>query len=197
MWAIRSKADTFLFGQHVYLEEAQRSQFVRDYMADLTRVRQLNADIEAIYIDPNISDPIAASADLQNTRDMLRADLERRKPSAEAILEGQVATILVEEGFGIGGQLFPPMAMKFTQAPDLVVVSPRETIQLELSIPVIPLTVDERAALESQIETQQDEVSTLVVPLGGIALYPAMIYETTSISRAVEVFAHEWLHHYL
>jgi hypothetical protein len=40
-------------------------------------------------------------------------------------------------------------------------------------------------------------VSSLIVPLGGIALYPAMILETTSIPFAVETFAHEWLHHYL
>jgi hypothetical protein len=35
------------------------------------------------------------------------------------------------------------------------------------------------------------------VPLGGIALYPAMVQETASLSFAVETFAHEWLHHYL
>lgn len=195
--ALRSKLDTFLFGQHVYLDEAQRSDFVRQYMADLNRVRQLNAQIEAIYIDPAIDNPDVASAELQHERNTLRDDLERRKPITEAILEGQVATILVEEGFGIAGQLFPPMAMKFTQAPDLLVVSPRQTIQLDISLPLIPTTVDERAAIETDIEAQHDDVSTLVVSLGGIALYPAMIYETASISRAVEVFAHEWLHHYL
>ncbi len=50
--------------------------------------------------------------------------------------------------------------------------------------------------LENQID-QQLGVSSLIVPLGGIALYPAMILETSSIPFAVETFAHEWLHHYL
>jgi hypothetical protein len=41
------------------------------------------------------------------------------------------------------------------------------------------------------------DVSALVVPIGGMALYPAMILETSSIPWAIETFAHEWAHHYL
>ena len=35
--AIAAKADQLLFGQQAYMDEAQRSQFVRDYMMDLER----------------------------------------------------------------------------------------------------------------------------------------------------------------
>ncbi len=36
-----------------------------------------------------------------------------------------------------------------------------------------------------------------MLPIGGIALYPAMILESANIARLADTFAHEWLHHYL
>ncbi len=194
--AIRKKAEQTLFGYQAFMTEAERSQFVREYMADLTQAHILEGEINRIYIDPNISNPDVESADLRTERDSLRSDLAQRQLTAEAILEGQVATILVEEGFGTFGQLFPPMAMHFTQIPNLLIVSPRDEIRFDISLNVVPLPIDEIAQLETDIDFSEG-VSSLIVPLGGIALYPAMIFETTSIPHAVEVFAHEWLHHYL
>jgi hypothetical protein len=114
----------------------------------------------------------------------------------ESILEGQVAAVLVDEGFGLLGQLLPPISMHFTQVPNLLIVSPRDRIEFRVSITVDPLPLEEIVALETQIEDELD-MSSLVVPLGGMALFPAMILETTSLNWAVETFAHEWAHHYL
>lgn len=194
--AIGAKADQVLFGQHPFMTEADRSAFVRQYMQDLTRARSLEAEINAVYADPAVADPDAATAAQQAERDALRDDLRKRQSTAEAILEGQVAAVLVDEGFGTLGQLLPPMSMRFTRVPNLLVTSPRDEIRLEVSINLNPLTVDEQAAIEERLDERYD-VSSLIVPLGGIALYPAMILETTSIPYAAEVFAHEWLHHYL
>ncbi len=104
--------------------------------------------------------------------------------------------MLVDQGFGLGRQLLPPISMHFTQVPNLLIVSPRDQIRFDVSINLDPMPVDEMATLEDQIDQQLD-VSSLIVPLGGIALYPAMILETSSIPFAAETFAHEWLHHYL
>lgn len=194
--AISDKIGQTLFGMHPYLSPEEGSQYVRDYMADLTRAQQLEAEITQIYINPDIEDPDTASADLQQQRDNLRDSLSSRQLMAEAILEGQVATILVEEGFGTAGQLFPPMSMHFTEVPNLLIVSPRDAIRFEISLNLTPLSVDNVTEIEEFLDETYD-VSSLIVPLGGIALYPAMILETASISRAVEVFAHEWAHHYL
>lgn len=194
--ALVTKTQQILFGLHPFMSEADRSQFVRDYMTDLITAQQLETQVATLYTNPDITDPETESADLRAGRDALRADLRQRQPLAEAILEGQVATILVEQGFGTLGQVLPPIAMHFTQVPNLLIVSPRDQIRFEYSINVDPLPVDEIAAIESRID-RAEGVSSLIVPLGGIALYPAMIYETTSIERAVDVFAHEWLHHYL
>lgn len=194
--AIAAKAEQTLFGRHALMPEAERSQFVREYMADLGRARQLEGQITQAYTDPAIADPVTASSEWRAERDQLRADLAARQSTAEAILEGQVAAVLVGEGFGVLGQLLPPMAMHFTQVPMLLVVSPRDTIRLARSINLYALPIDEIVALEARIDERYD-VASLIVPLGGIALYPAMIAETTSIPFAVDTFAHEWLHHYL
>lgn len=195
--ALAAKANEFLYGVAPFMDEASRSNYVRAYMDDLARARTLEYEIERVYVDPNIADPDAASAELRAQRDVLRADLAQRQTLAEAILEGQVAAVLVDQGFGLpGGQLFPPIAMRFTQVPNLLIVSPRDRIRFDISINLYSLPLEQIEALEAQIDETFD-VSSLIVPLGGIALYPAMILETTSIPYAIETFAHEWLHHYL
>jgi hypothetical protein len=40
-------------------------------------------------------------------------------------------------------------------------------------------------------------VSSLVVPIGGIGLYPTMVMQTTDINWLMETVSHEWTHNYL
>jgi hypothetical protein len=194
--ALATKVEQTLWGVQPFLDETVGTEIVRAYMADLATAQSLEAEVQAIYADPTVDDPQSVSADARARRDDLRADLQRCQPLVEAILEGQVAAVLVDEGFGLGGQLLPPISMHFTQVPNLLVISPREEIRFEIGINLNPMPVDEQATLEARIDEERG-VSSLIVPLGGIALYPAMILETTSIQYALETFAHEWLHHYL
>lgn len=194
--ALSAKLGAALFGLHPFMDEAARADYVRAYLADLARAQALDSEINAAFSDPAVADPQAATASLRAERDTLRADLRARQTLAESILEGQVSAVLVEQGFGLAGQVLPPVSMRFTQVPNLLVVSPRDEIRFDVSINLDPLPVDQIAALEAEIEAARD-VSALIVPLGGIALYPAMILETPSVGWAADVFAHEWLHHYL
>lgn len=194
--ALWSKFTQTLYGAAPFMNETARADFVRAYMADLARAGALEGQVQALFADPALADPQAASAELRAERDALRADLRARQTLAEAILEGQVASVLIEQGFGTLGQLLPPISMRFSQVPNLLIVSPRDAIRFDISINVNPLPVDQIVQLEAAIEDRLD-VSSLIVPLGGIALYPAMVLETTSIPRALDTFAHEWLHHYL
>src|SRR5690606_38280914 len=157
-----------LWGVHPFMSEQSRTQFVREYMTDLATVQSLEAEVGRIYANPSIDDPFSASADVRAQRDALRADLENRQPLAEASLEGQVAAVLVEQGFGVGGQLLPPISMHFTRVPNMLVISPRDEIRFEISTPLNPMPVDAQAALEDRID-QERNVSSLIVPLGGIA----------------------------
>lgn len=192
--ALAVKINQTLYGLHPFIAEADRVQMVRDYMRDLAQAESLEAEINRAYADPAIPDPAAVTADRRAERDALRADLSQRQALIEAILEGQIAAVLVDEGFGWGGQLLPPISAHFTQVPNLLIVSPRDQIRFDISINLDPMPVDAITALEATIDADQD-VSSLVAPLGGIALYPAMVLETASIPWALETIAHEWLHH--
>jgi hypothetical protein len=194
--ALGSKLDQTLYGIHPFLDEAAGVAQVRVYMQDLQRAQALDGEINAVLADPTVPDAEAASANLRTERDALRRDLRTRQPLIEAILEGQVAQVLVEQGFGVAGQVLPPVSAHFTRVPNLLIVSPRDQIRFDISINVNPMSPDAMAALETRIDAQL-EVASLIVPLGGIALYPAMVLETASIPYALDTIAHEWLHHYL
>lgn len=194
--AMAAKVAESMWGAHPYMSEIERAEFTRQYFADVAEAQQLEGQIEAIYADPAVNDPDAASIDLRAERDVLRVDLSQRQALAESIIEGQVAAVLAEEGYTLAGQLVPPIAMRFSPAPNLLVISPRDKIEIEQGINLYALPVDERAALEARIEAQED-VSALIVSLGGIALYPALVLESSDLRWAIETFAHEWAHHYL
>jgi hypothetical protein len=51
-------------------------------------------------------------------------------------------------------------------------------------------------ALEKQVENGLN-MSALVVPVGGIGVYPTMVMESTNLSWLAEVISHEWIHNYL
>ena len=43
---------------------------------------------------------------------------------------------------------------------------------------------------------QEEDLSALVVNIGGIATYPSIVVINGGLRRAVDIAAHEWLHHY-
>jgi hypothetical protein len=62
---------------------------------------------------------------------------------------------------------------------------------------VLPtLTLDEQIKLEDEVATSLD-VSTLIVPIGGVGVYPTMVMETTDLRWKLDTIAHEWTHNYL
>src|SRR5687767_5358724 len=103
--ALAVKVAETLYGLHPFMSEADSIQYVRDYMAQLQQAQIVEAQIGAIYADPTVTDPASRTELLRTERDQLRADLARKQPLAEAILEGQVAAVLVQEGFGVLGQI--------------------------------------------------------------------------------------------
>ncbi|MCA9944060.1 MAG: hypothetical protein KC449_11290 [Anaerolineales bacterium] len=195
--AILDKAAGVLANNDAFLDEASRKQTVLDYLALLQQVQQLEADIAQIYADPAISKPDEATAVQQTNLSELRQQLTTLQPIAETIVQDQVGDILVEEGFGVLGQAWPPVMMKMTPLPSLLIVSPRDHIERIYGVSLIPgLSTAEMDALETAVYEQLN-LSALVVPIGGLGTYPAMITETSSINWLAEVTAHEWSHHWM
>ena len=118
-------------------------------------------------------------------------------PLAESIIQQMVTEVLVEMGFTTGGQPVPPVLYHSSPLPWALIVSPRGEIRQDANIQLrVEYSLDERIALEEQVAAGLD-VSTLVVPVGGIGVYPTMVLETWYLPRLVEVVAHEWIHNYL
>ncbi|WP_420629283.1 hypothetical protein [Candidatus Leptofilum sp.] len=195
--AFAAKAEGVLANNDAFLDEASRKQTVLDFMALVREIQQLDAQISQIYTDPNISDPVAATAVLQTEYAQKREELAALQPVAEAIVQDQVGQILAEEGFGVLGQAWPPVMMQMSPLPSLLIISPRDRIERIYGVSLIPgLSTAEKDALETAVYEQLN-LSALVVPLGGLGTYPAMIMETSNINWFVEVTAHEWAHHWM
>lgn len=195
--ALRLKAQAALAGTHTYLAGDDAREYVLAYLDDLAQARTLEAHIEYLYADPTIADPTVEAAGLQAQADTLRADLAQRQPLAEAIVQDQVATILREEGLDVAGLTWPPVFMTMSPVPTMLIVSPRDRIAQVNHAALIPgLTTEEKEAMEEAVFDDLDQ-SALVVPIGGLGTYPAMIAETSSINWLADVTAHEWTHHWL
>ena len=70
-------------------------------------------------------------------------------------------------------------------------------IQQIANISILPtLTLNDQIRLEEEVATSLD-VSTLVVPIGGVGVYPTMVMETTDLRWTLDTIAHEWTHNYL
>ena len=195
--ALADKAKGILDGSASDLSAEAAETLVLDYLDQLDRALALEAQIEWVYADPTVADPAAATAQAQTEVDALRADLAAHQPTAEAIVQNQVAALLRDEGLTVAGQIWPPVFMSMTPTPYLLIVSPRDRIEQVNYASLIPgLATADKEALEQAVFDQLDQ-SALVVPIGGLGTYPAMIGETSSIGWLAEVTAHEWTHHWL
>jgi hypothetical protein len=177
--------------------DADQVALVRAYMRRVADFQRLEDQISQVYIDPNVKDAVAATADLRAQRDELRAQIDARQNLIEAILQKQVESVLREEGFALGGQVIPPLRFRFTELPYVLIISRRDKIeridQRELTT---GLTVDQFDAIERAVDRRLN-VSSLVSPIGGLGAYPTMLPETSSLVFTIETAAHEWTHNYL
>jgi hypothetical protein len=195
--ALWSRGETAVAASHIYLDEDSRRELVLNYLDLVNQRRQLERAIAQLYVDPTVANPQERAAALEIEVIRLKGEIERWQPLAEAVVQEQVAAILLEEGFDILGKPWPPVQMQVTPLPAILIVSPRERIERLYGIPLAHgLTATEQAALETAVRDELD-YAALVVPIGGLGIFPAMILETTDINFLADVVAHEWAHHWL
>jgi hypothetical protein len=180
-----------------YLNATSRHQVVVDYLHLIDNILRDEDRLNLFYTDPGIQDPAAASASLRDSLSHLYALQRQIGPLAEAVLQQQVSATLARLGLTTGGQPIPPVLFHLTPLPYNLVVSPRNKIEQEISISLIPdLAVDQQAALEDRVDRYLN-VSSLVVPIGGIGTYPTMIQRTTVLDWLADTISHEWTHNWL
>lgn len=195
--AFWSKVDQSTINAPYAFERGSNKQIVFEYLRTTDQLNQTEFQIEKIFADPNITDKASTSAYLRAQRDQLTARQASLAPFAESILQSQVNSALAELGLTTGGQTIPPLLYRSSPTPLALIVSPRDHIEQTTNISILPsLTLDQQIKLEDDVAKSLN-VSTLIVPIGGIGVYPTMVMETTDLPWMLTVIAHEWTHNYL
>ncbi len=200
-WELEALARKTAFGllsPQRFMDDEAQARLVLAHLDDISRAYHLERAIQHIYADPAILDPDVASREEQAELDALRWQMRRASLVAEAVLGEQVSTVLQEGGFGVLGQILPPVSGTFTPLPKILIVSPRATIVTDYQHPLIAeMTPADKHALEEAVMAAQPDHAAYVTSIGGLATYPAMLLESSSIDWIADVIAHEWAHHYL
>jgi len=195
--ALQVKLNQFALGSEEYLPVSERHRAMQDYLELIMAIQIGESRLVSIYSDPAVSDPEAASAGLRADLADLRKKRDLLGPMTEGLLQDQVTEIVSEMGLSLGGQPVPPVLYHATPLPWALIVSPRTAIRQDADINLTPdLTLEQRIDLEERVDRRLD-VSSLVVGIGGVGLYPTMVQETSDLSWLSEVVSHEWVHNFL
>ena len=195
--ALAAKAEPAIVPAQDYVEASRRKSLVSDYIELVKRIERVQDEIDGIYSDPKIADPLSASARQRQELADLRVKQNNQQTLVETILEEQVSTVLSEKGFAVGGQVVPPLKFRLTPLPQMLIVSPRDEIYQKDAFSLqAGLTTDRAEEIEREVD-RRFNVSSLVESIGGMGLYPTMLLETTSLDWTLEVAAHEWTHNWL
>jgi hypothetical protein len=181
-----------------YMDDRATVYIVQNCLELTEGMQQSNNEIEKIYTDPSILNPAESSRDYQERLAFLENRWQLLGPVCESILQAQLSDVLASAGLSLGGTPVPPVLFHITPIPYALITSPREVIRQEANLSLdTDLSLSEMISLETQVELGLPNTSALVVPVGGIGVYPTMVKSTSSLPWLVEVVAHEWTHNFL
>jgi hypothetical protein len=195
--AARIKVQQASVGVPGYLDRETSRIVVSDYLLVTQQITRSEDALNRIYSDVAIPDKAAASVHIKAELQSLEHRQTQLAPLAEGVLQAQIAQIAADEDLTALGQPIPAVLFHSTSVPDALIVSPLDHIQESENISIEPgLPVDEQSTLENRVERTLD-VSALVVPIGGVGVYPTMIMRTTDLTWLTSTIAHEWTHNFL
>ncbi len=195
--ALVDKIASASLGLEHYISDEQQSEIVLTYLGQLEKVQTLENYLEELNFAPESG---GANEEQQESYEEFLAEsvrMHQYRRIAEQILQNQTERALVGMGFGVGGQILPPLLFEVTDLPLNLIVSARDQIGTLKSVSLeAGMDALEKERLENAI-FQELNLSALVEPVGGIGAYPTMVMRSTSINWLTEVIAHEWIHNYL
>ena len=202
-WEFRNFFDKWLSrGASIFSDDPTEEEViaeVREYARLTGEIGRIDGAINrAVTLGEPVSDLEEERAGLVLQRDELEARVEE-------LIEAQISRILAEEGLSwrvsfldADGYLFPPVDFKYESSPPVLVISPRDRIELESTRLLTPgLPVGDRQDIEADVEVLDDDYSALVVNTGGVATFPAVVGASANLQYTLRTVAHEWVHHYL
>jgi len=197
--AVLGEVEWWVQGRPSAGSTATQKQAVLDYVHRQRQIERLQRAIGKAYarLPQGTTMPPPTVAEQENQLASLRRRQEKTAPIVERILSAQVAGILLAEGFGWRGEIWPPVTFRFSNLPTYLIISPRNEIRTYRSLHLKPaLSVSQRVSLETKIE-QALNISALVDDLGGISSWPTMVTQSASLQFIIDTVAHEWTHTYL
>ena len=211
-WEVAHLPDKWLHKLKSFLP--WNSQSREEKLGDLRKFFEIREEIQALERElaalrgspsqkrgptgsPAVLDRGRQLAGLQEELKALRRERSAIKPEVEETLESEVSAVLAQEGLSSGiGLIFPPVDVALTSPPRVLVVSPRGRIEREQTMLLkANMKVEDMEKLEEKIFRELD-LAALVVGIGGVATYPTIVREDSSLRSAAVTAAHEWLHAY-
>lgn len=198
-WEIRALGQMFRTGGGIGLDRLtvdEQVELVRSYLQRRQQIEKLEDELSRI-VAQTPQNGTAAQAAPRRELAALHGRQEAERPLVEAILERQVREELFEAGLDLRGIVWPPVSFTFIEPPLKLTVSPRERIAtvhsrvLQTEFDPVTLAESERAIEEST------DLSAHISRIGGMAVYPAIVVEQSSLAWVLSTVAHEWTHHYL
>jgi hypothetical protein len=145
------------------------------------------------------SDTRAASV-ARARSDALRAERGGIRNAVQVILEGRLTRAIKAAGLTrhMGGDIvWPPVNIEFQDPPSVLITSPRGEIRKQSETLLDgDLPIERVQQIEAKAE-RDGTTSALVVEIGGVAMYPAIIPPDADYHFVLQDIAHEWTHHYL
>lgn len=199
-WVASALIDKFsnaTLGLERFIDDETQAEIVLKYLDQIGEVETLERRLEELNSDPNLRKRTGEIAAVDTRLQEKTERMHQYGRIAESILQNQTERTLIEMGFGVGGQLLPPLLFSITDLPLNLIISPRENISTLRNISLKPgMDALEKEKLEDAI-FQGFKLSGLVEPVGGVGAYPTMVSRTRDINWLTDVIAHEWFHNYL
>ncbi len=195
--AVRTKLVDLVRNPARRLNAEQQQVLVRQYLDVAQDVARRESEIERVYSDPAQANPDEATRQQRAVLEVERAWLTAQSRTVEAILEQQLARLAKAAGLTTAGAVWPPPRLRFTEPPQLLVLSPRDRIERVRSVDLLPdLDPAERNRLERTVANELG-LSAYITRIGGYGVWPTMVVDRYGLPWTVETIAHEWVHNYL
>ena len=177
------------------LSDANRLVLVDEYFQLGDLENELRGLIEVVASRDGLTD--SEMSRLQYNLDSAHRLRRYILDDVEEALESEISSVVRAEGMALAGELvFPPVDVRLIEPPKALITSRRDRIERREAVLLDPrISVTEREEIETRL-LESDNLSALVVDIGGVATYPASVYNGADLRGTLFIMAHEWLHHY-
>lgn len=195
--ALFNKAVSASLKAEKFLNDQKQTALVEAYFKNAHALEEDERLLMTLYSQPGQKNNAQQVDAAKKKYDKARASFEGMSPLTEAVLQNQTERTLLDLGFGVAGQIFPPVLYQVSDLPLNLILSTRSKIEtvmgMSLKPGMDPIEMDE---LENEIKSSFD-ISGLIEPVGGVGTYPSMVMRTGNIHWLTDTVAHEWTHNYL